>query len=181
MNVTIVTGSNHKEATSTKLSKEIGRQLQEKGWAVQLFDLYEKPLPLYNPEEDYSGVSHLAELKEAMAASDAVVLATPEYHGSMSGVLKNALDHLGFEHFDSKAVLSVSSSGGAIGVSSLSHLQTVIRNLHGINCPEWISIGGEAREFLPDGKLRDPRTQGRIERVIAYFARFTEQTKGLRG
>lgn len=45
----------------------------------------------------------------------------------------------------------MSSSGGAVGTSSLLQLQAIVRNLHGINSPEWISIGGAQRSLLVDG------------------------------
>jgi NAD(P)H-dependent FMN reductase len=83
--------------------------------------------------------------------------------------LKNALDFLGFDQFDSKAVLAVSSSGGAVGVSPLTHLQTIVRNLHGVNCPEWISIGGENRGFTPDGEPENEKVKERVNKVLAYF------------
>ncbi|WP_248924877.1 NADPH-dependent FMN reductase [Paenibacillus hamazuiensis] len=168
MKIAMIAGSNRQNASSTKLCRYIGKLLQEQGCEVTLYDLYERPLPFYNPDLEYED-ANLKLLKSTVMAADAVVLATPEYHGTLSGVLKNALDFLGFDYFDGKVVLSVSSAGGAVAVSSLTHLQTVVRNVHGINCPEWISIGGEARRFSADGMPEDEKTRQRIDRVLGYF------------
>lgn len=88
-----------------------------------------------------------------MYAADAIVLATPEYHSGISGVLKNALDHLNNQHFHGKVVLSMSSAGGATGTRSLQQLQAMVRNLHGINLPDWISIGGERYNWFMNEQI----------------------------
>lgn len=146
MNIVIIAGSNRKHASSTKLSQYVGQVIGDKGGDVELFDLYATPIPMYTPDESYEDHEALKKLKSIMLESDGVVLATPEYHSSISGVLKNALDHLNKDYFSGKPVLVMSSSGGAVGVSCLQHLQGIVRNLHGINSPEWISIGGSQRQ-----------------------------------
>ncbi|MFC5469494.1 hypothetical protein ACFPPD_12245 [Cohnella suwonensis] len=48
-------------------------------------------------------------------------------------------------------------------------------NLHGINCPEWVSIGGDQRRFDDSGKPVDPSTADRAERVLATFVRLSSK------
>ncbi|MBD3921179.1 NAD(P)H-dependent oxidoreductase [Paenibacillus sp. PR3] len=151
MQIVIIAGSNRQGATSTKAAAYAGQRLAQQGHQVRLFDLHQQPLPLYSPDANSTAVEPAAALQQAMLAADAVILSTPEYHGSFSGVLKNALDFLGQSHFSGKTVLSISTAGGPIGVSSLQQLQTIVRNLHGINCPEWISIGGTQRTAFEQG------------------------------
>ncbi|MBW5445073.1 NADPH-dependent FMN reductase [Cohnella sp. CFH 77786] len=174
MNVAILAGSARRESASTKVARYIGKRLNALGHNARVFDLRETPLPLYDPDEDAVPEPARA-LAQLVAESDAVVLATPEYHGSLSGVLKNALDYLGAEEFDGKVVLSVSAAGGAVGVSSLTHLQTIVRNLHGINCPDWISVGGDQRRFDAEGNPLDERMRLRIENVLETFVRMSRQ------
>ncbi|WP_127585137.1 NADPH-dependent FMN reductase [Paenibacillus koleovorans] len=169
MHITILAGSNRKESTSTRLCEYIQRQMEAKGCTVELFDLYKKPLPFFNADNRNPDDANLQELKLTMLKTDAVVLSTPDYHGGMTGVLKNALDFLGFDHFDGKAVLSVSSSGGAVGVSPLQQLQVTVRNVHGINCPEWISIGAEFRQFDEEGAPANEKLKQRTLKTINYF------------
>ncbi|MBM7565460.1 NADPH-dependent FMN reductase [Paenibacillus sacheonensis] len=168
MRITIIAGATRRESTSAGISAYIGRLIQEEGHEVTLFDLREKPVPLYN-DDDEDMHPNTSELQDAVLHADAVVLSTPEYHGSISGVLKNALDYLGKDQFCDKAVLSVSSAGGAVGVSSLQHMQTIVRNVHGINSPEWISIGGAQRQFKPDGTPESADVQNRVHRTVTYF------------
>jgi azobenzene reductase len=169
MKISIIAGSNRKYSSSTKLSHFIEKYLLNIGHEVVFFDLYEKPIPFYSPDLDLDSDANLTELKAGTLQAQAIILSTPDYHGSISGVLKNALDHLEFEHFDSKAVLSISSAGGAVGVSSLTQLQTMIRNVHGINCPEWISIGSDQHSFNEHGEPELPKVKQRTLKVVHSF------------
>lgn len=177
MKIAMIAGGNHSQSTSTALCRYIGRVLENKGHEAVLFDVYSKPLPMYTADRDDSEHVHVAELRRLLLKSDGVVLATPEYHGAPSGALKNALDFTGFDHFDGKVVLSVSSAGGAVGVSSLQQLQTIVRNVHGINCPEWISIGGDQRRMNEQGEPEDAKTRERVQRTVAYFVSMIEKFK----
>jgi NAD(P)H-dependent FMN reductase len=175
MRITLLAGSNRKNSTSTKLSRYIEKQLASLGHEVIFFDLYEKPLPFYSPDSNIDIDPHLVELKEVMLQAQAIILSTPDYHGSVSGVMKNALDHLDFDHFDSKVVLAVCSAGGAVGVSSLTQLQTIIRNVHGINCPEWISIGSGQHGFTEDGAPELLKVKERTHKTLHFFLALAEK------
>ncbi|PWV90637.1 azobenzene reductase [Paenibacillus cellulosilyticus] len=172
MQIVIIAGSNRQGATSTKVADYAGKRLAQQGHQVRLFDLHAQPLPLYSPDLNAGASEPAAALQQAMLAADAVILATPEYHGSFSGVLKNALDFLGQSHFSGKTVLSISTAGGPVGVSSLQQLQAIIRNLHGINSPEWISVGGSQREAFEQGGDFENHAgiYDRIHRALDTFA-----------
>jgi azobenzene reductase len=176
MKIIIITGSNRHNSTSTLMARFVGERLRSGGHCVDLWDLFTKPLPFYDPEEEIEPES-VVQLARAVTEADAIVLATPEYHGSLSGVLKNALDYLGEDQFDSKMVLCISSAGGAVGVSSLQHLQTIVRNVHGVNCPEWISIGGDQRRFDDQGEPVHPPLRARVDRVLNTFVKLAEKLR----
>ncbi|MGX1826980.1 NADPH-dependent FMN reductase [Paenibacillus taichungensis] len=186
MNIIILAGSNRKNATSTRLGEYAAEVISGQGHEANLFDLYQTPLPFYAPDEKQNEDQNLSDLNTRMLAADAIILSTPEYHGSISGVLKNALDHLSQAHFSGKPVLSISSAGGAVGVSSLLQLQAIIRNLHGINAQEWISIGGAQRrrfEATYDGYEEFEGSQDiedRIKRVIGSFLYLAETLTAVR-
>ncbi|MFB8372529.1 NADPH-dependent FMN reductase [Paenibacillus taichungensis] len=186
MNIIILAGSNRKNATSTRLGEYAAEVISGQGHEASLFDLYQTPLPFYAPDEKQNEDQNLSDLNTRMLAADAIILSTPEYHGSISGVLKNALDHLSQAHFSGKPVLSISSAGGAVGVSSLLQLQAIIRNLHGINAQEWISIGGAQRrrfEATYDGYEEFEGSQDiedRIKRVIGSFLYLAETLTAVR-
>ncbi|QHT60161.1 NAD(P)H-dependent oxidoreductase [Paenibacillus lycopersici] len=176
MRIAIIIGATRRESTSAKLSAYIADIMRKEGHEATLFDLREKPLPLYN-DDDEEIHPNTAELMDTVLHADAVVLSTPEYHGSLTGVLKNALDYLGKDQFNDKAVLPVSSAGGAVGVSSLTQMQTIVRNMHGVNSPEWISIGGAQRQFQADGTPESQDVRNRVERTVLYFLKFAAKQR----
>lgn len=182
MKVIAIAGSNRKGSSSTGLAKYIVAALRRQGVQADLFDLYQDPLPFFSPDQLHDDHEGLHRLKRMTAAADGIVLASPEYHGSISGVLKNALDHLSQDYFNGKPVLSVTSSGGPVGVSSLTQMQAIVRNLHGVNCPEWISISGEqsmlfAREaaaYMPEHPALD-RVHGALHCFLDMLHRLRGQ------
>jgi azobenzene reductase len=175
MRIAILTGSNRLHASSTKLCRYIAKEIIAQGHDVVFFDLYQKPVPFYSPNSSIDTDANLLEMKDSMLEAQAIILGTPDYHGSISGVLKNALDHLDFDHFDSKVVLAISSAGGAVGTSSLLQLQAMIRNVHGINCPEWISIGSDQRSFNESGEPESPKVRQRVTKVLTFFLALAEK------
>lgn len=177
MRVLFVSGSNRSGATSTKLLRYMAELSRRKGAEAAMFDLWEKPVPLYSPDAE-PNEPNVAALLQAAQQADALVLGSPEYHGSISGVLKNALDYMGSAHVGGKPVLSVSSSGGAVAVSSLTQLQAIVRNMHGINSPEWISIGGEQRHFAPDGAPQQEAVRQRAERALDTLLALAKALRG---
>ncbi|MFC9706620.1 NADPH-dependent FMN reductase [Paenibacillus sp. NPDC056933] len=174
MKVTLIAGSNRTNASSTNLLRYIESLLEAQNISVQFIDLSELQLPLFSPDnwDFHPNVKHVL---EAIADGDGLILATPEYHGSVSGALKNALDYITGNQVAGKAVLSVSSAGGPLGVSSLSHLQTIVRNLHGINCSQWISIGYGSNTFGPEGAPLDEGMRDRIRDAVGSFMDLTHK------
>lgn len=169
MKIAIIAGSNREQASSTRLAEYAGKKLKEMGCEVSIIDLYKDPLPMYSPDMDADADANVTLMGQKVMAADGIILSTPEYHGGPSGALKNALDFLDSDHFDGKIVLSISSAGGAVGVSSLQQLQAIVRNVHGINCPEWISIGGDQRRFTAEGEPESDKLKQRVLKTAAYF------------
>jgi azobenzene reductase len=168
----MIAGSNREGATSTYLLLYIERLLKAQNISVSFVDLRELHLPLYSPDSQELH-PNAQRLLETVADADGLILATPEYHGSVSGMMKNALDYMNASHVSGKPALSVSSAGGPMGVSSLSHLQSIVRNLHGVNSPEWISIGYGHLSLDPDGHPLDEGIRDRVGSAVGKFVDLT--------
>jgi NAD(P)H-dependent FMN reductase len=168
MHIVMIAGSNRHNATSTKLLRYIESILTARNIDVTLIDLSAVHLPLYSPDS-VDVHPEAASLIASVDGADGLILATPEYHGSISGSLKNALDYLDNCHVEGKPVLPISSAGGPLGVSSLIHMQCIIRNLHGIVCPNWISVGGSEPAFDRDGVPLDMEIKHRIDQAVEQF------------
>lgn len=174
MQITILAGSNRMEASSTTLLRYIEKLLKDLQISVSFIDLAKLPIPLFSPD-NWDFHPNVQQMLATIYEGDGVIIGTPEYHGSISGTLKNALDYLTPDQFEGKTVLSVSSAGGPLGVSSLTQLQTIIRCLHGINNPEWISIGQSSNSFTSDGKPSDENMQKRVQDAVHQFVELTQK------
>lgn len=112
-------------------------------------------------------------LREDVRQAQGVILGTPEYHASFSGVIKLALDLMGFEQFEGKLVGLVGVSGGKMGaVNALTSLRMVGRSLHAWVVPEQVSISEAWRAFNSDGTFKDASLQDALLDLGRQVARF---------
>ncbi len=112
-------------------------------------------------------------LREQVRQAQGLIIGTPEYHGSLSGVLKNALDLMSFEEFEGKMLGLVGVSGGALGaVNALNTLRTVGRSLHAWVIPQQVSIPEAWKAFDAQGSVLDERFNERLLEVGRQVARF---------
>lgn len=103
---------------------------------VDLWDLAEKPLPKAEPQWHYDPSSNknpltVQNFAKAIDSADAVVLCTPTYHGSYSGLLKNALDCMGENQFLQKHIIIASHGWSQTAMMPCMHLQDVARTMGG--------------------------------------------------
>lgn len=112
-------------------------------------------------------------LRKTVGAAQGILLGSPEYHGSMSGSLKNAIDHMSIAEFDGKMVGLIAVAGGSQSATgTLSHMRTVCRHLHAWVVPQHVSISRVRDAFTENGHLRDPRHEERLVEVGRDVARF---------
>lgn len=131
MKVTIVLGTVRKGRQSHRAAQYVARSIRERGVEAELIDLAKLPLPIYGMEDtsDAKTVKHIDVIGEKLLEADAFIMVTPEYHGSFSGVLKNALDHF-WEEFKRKPVGVVTASAGRMGgINASTQLQHVILSM----------------------------------------------------
>ncbi len=123
------------------------------------------------PENEYP--PDVMQLRQALKDSQGIILATPEYHGSMSGALKNMLDLMSIDDFETKIIGLVGVAGGDIGaINSLNTMKTICRNLHCWVLPQEVSIANSAKTFDDDGAVKDPAIEERLLNVGRQVVKF---------
>ena len=145
---------------------------RELGVETQIINLHNYELAfVYGRGTPYpAGVQ---QLKEDVKAADGIIIGTPKYHAGMSGVLKNALDLMGFDEFGGKMLGLIGISGGTMGaVNALNSLRAVGRALHAWVIPQQVMIPQGWRVFSEDGQLLDEQYQERLLDVGRQVARF---------
>ena len=145
---------------------------------VEVLDLRTMNLPLSNGGNEYPDHPDVERLRTAVKQADGLILATPEYHGSVSGVLKNALDLMSFDQLDGKVSGLISVLGGQPNSNALNHLRLIMRWVHAWVIPEQVSIGQAWKAFGQDGKLLD---EGLAKRFDQFAQSLLDNTRKLRG
>ena len=147
---------------------------KDAGAEVELLQLNEYDLVFQGSvatEADYP--AGVFKLREKVKRADGILLGSPEYHGSFSGVLKSALDLMGFDEFENKVVGLIGVSGGRMGAANaLSMLRTVGTALHAWVVPKDASIPNSSQAFDAEGNLHDPELAARVKAVGQQVTEF---------
>ena len=159
INVLGVTGSLRQDSYSTLGLKIVLEEAIKYGSESYLLDLRELNLPLYDPggpptsnesTSNNNSKDALERTATALKWADALILASPDYHGSMSGTLKNFLDYF-WEEFAGKTFGYIVASHEK-GLTVADQMRTAIRQCYGWSMPYNISINGE-KDFDSKGTL----------------------------
>ena len=155
-NVLGVAGSIRQGSYSTRSLKIALEYAKKQGAEVRLVDLNTVVLPLYDPSAPAS--KEVEHTTEAIAWADAVILASPDYHGSMSGALKNFLDYF-YEEFAGKVFGYIVASHEK-GLTVMEQMRTAVRQCYGWSLPYGVSINGP-QDFTGD-EIRNTRLSNRL-------------------
>jgi chromate reductase len=156
---TIVTigGSSQPASFTSKALAVVNDELTRLGFEVSSFDggTLRLEFPGRPPSED--GVRLRAAVREAAG----VVLSTPEYHGSLSAMIKLAIENMGFPSaLQGKPVALLGVAAGRIGaIKSVEHLRGICGHVGALVVPNAISIANVRRAFDADGRATDPGTE----------------------
>jgi FMN reductase len=172
LNVIGICGSLRKGSYS-RMALSIALQgTAELGASTRILDLQDYDL-VFADGRDTPYPPGVQRLQEHVKAADGIIIATPEYHSGMSGVLKNAIDLMGFDQFGGKMIGLIGVSGGAIGaINALNSLRAVGRSLHAWVIPHQVSIPEAWKVFNQQGQLEDQEIQERLLEVGRQVARF---------
>jgi NAD(P)H-dependent FMN reductase len=147
----------------------------ELGADIHLIDLRNYNLVFCDGERDESTYPQdVFNLRNKVKAAQGLILGTPEYHSSLSGVLKNALDLMSFKEFEGKMVGLVGVSGGSMGaINALNTLRTIGRSLHAWILPEQVSIPQSWKVFdETEGRIKDSEIEQRLMEMGRQVSRF---------
>jgi NAD(P)H-dependent FMN reductase len=136
---------------------------------TSLVDLRLLHLPFCDGSERYANYPDVVLFKQQIQEADGIVLATPEYHGSVSGVLKNALDLLDEEQMRGKVVALIAVVGGVHSTNAINTLRIICRQLHSWVLPEQIIIPNALENFDAEGQLLDPALKNRLNDMMQHL------------
>jgi chromate reductase, NAD(P)H dehydrogenase (quinone) len=140
-------------------------------------------IPLYNGDVEEQGIpAAVQQLKDRVAAADGLLLVTPEYNGSIPGVMKNAIDWLSRPAADIRrvfrdrpvGVIGASPGPGGTGLAQIAWL-AVLRTL---GTAPWFGARVTAARvrdaFDADGRLIDETIRGQLQTFVKGFAAYVD-------
>lgn len=182
-------GSTRTDSLNKKLIHLAAEAAREAGAQVTFVDLRDLALPLYDGDlETSQGLPEGAKkLKALMQASDGFLIATPEYNGSVSGVLKNAIDWVSRSESDDEpslvafrgktAALLAASPGGVGGMRALIHLRAILGHVGMLLLPDQLTLASAGEAFDEAGQLKDPRKVRQVKSVAGKLVEFLARQK----
>ena len=170
MNILIINGSPRETGRTTQVTREIHKSYQS-----SFLDLSQLSLPIFTGEPHQYETEEVQELIEKIEKADGILLATPEYHGAMSGALKNAFDFLNSAYFAHKPVaLLAVSGGGKGGINALNNLRTVTRALYANVLSKQLVL--DPADIVEKGTLRKNAADG-IHELVNELTMYTQVSK----
>ncbi len=160
-------------------------QLTPAGTTVEIASI--RGIPLYDGDvEAAEGIpTAVQELKSRIAATDGLLIVTPEYNNSIPGVLKNAIDWLSRPPEDIQNVFGgrpVAVIGATPGQGGTSLAQTAwLPILRTLGTNPWFGgrmmVSNAERVFDGEGQMIDEKTRTRLEAFMNGFAAFVSDRR----
>jgi len=151
LNILGVAGSMRKDSHGTKILKIVLDIAASKYEAqTNLLEIRKVNMPLYNPDLSIQSDINMKKATEQVNWADAFILVSPDYHGSMSGSMKNFLDYY-WEEFAGKTFGYICTSHEK-GLTAMDQMRTAVRQCYGWSLPYGISVNG-SEDFNEEGEV----------------------------
>lgn len=171
--IVTISGTSRPDNYTSFALEVVNDQLRQNGVEVQAFDgrTIDLSFPGHPPTKD------AVALREAVRKSSAVVLATPEYHGSFSAMMKLIIENLGFPSaLKDKPVALAGVAAGRIGaIKSLEQLRGVCAHVGAIALPASVSIAGVRAAFDESGRCTSESTEKALRDLADALQEFMKE------
>lgn len=169
MKIVGVCGSLRPDSVTSKVLTLALNKSEKFGHESKNLNLKNLELPFCDGSQNYPNFPGVDLLRDAFKTSHGIILATPEYHGCISGVLKNALDLLDESHIQGKAVGLISICGGVHSSNALNTMRLICRHLHAFVIPDQIIIAHSDLALSYQGLFQDPSLEDRIDKFVHHL------------
>jgi FMN reductase len=172
MKIVAISGSVRPDNFTWKaLTLAVDEFQKQEGVELQVFDPREMRLALPGLQTDDPKVQAL---RDAVKESTGIVLATPEYHGGFSSVIKMVIENLGYPSaLSGKPIALLGVAAGQIGaIKALEHLRSVCSHVGAIVLPGPVSVANVHKLFDQEGRPLDESMERRIRGVATHLLEY---------
>lgn len=144
---------------------------------TRLLDFRETKMPIFNPSSSNGSANDtdIQKVTELVNWADAFILASPDYHGSMSGTMKNFLDHY-WEEFAGKTFGYICTSHEK-GLTVMDQMRTAVRQCYGWSLPYGISVNAK-EDFNEEGEIINELLDKRLKILARDLVTYGKLIRG---
>lgn len=180
--VLVFSASLRKDSLNTKLAKLAANVLENLGAKVDFASMSDFDVPSFNQDTESAGYPQGAqEFYKRLKENDAFVISSPEYNGSMPGLLKNAIDWVSRfrpQPFNERHGLLMSASPSMAGGNrGLWSLRIPLEHMGARVYPDMFSLAMAHQGFNAEGAIANPVLAKRFEENLAAFLSLVEAAK----
>ena len=178
--IVILSGTNRPGSNTRKVTVHVEASYKTLGLRTQVLDLAELPPEIFSPTSYAEKPATFNKFTDAVLAADGLVIVTPEYNGSVPGILKYFIDMLPFpESFEQRPVCFVGLAAGIWGaLRPVEQLQAIFGYRNAYIFPERVFMPGINKLLDEAGRFTSLDIKGRLEKQAAGFVGFVESLRG---
>ena len=179
--VLIFSASLRSDSLNTRLAKLAASVVKNNGGVVDYASMSDFDCQSFNQDIEKSAPKEAEEFRNRILANDAFIISSPEYNGSMPGLLKNSIDWVSRfrpQPFNERHALLISASpsmGG--GNKALWSLRMPLEHLGARVFPDMFSLAIAHKAFTPEGHIADEILAKRFEQNLVAFMQLVEAAK----
>ena len=176
--IVIIAGTNRPGSNTRKVTTHVEKAYQTLGIPTQIVDLAELPPEIFLPSAYEKSPPAFKPFIDAILGADGLVVVSPEYNGSIPGVLKYFIDLLPFpESFEQRPVCFVGLAAGLWGaMRPTEQLQQIFAYRNGLVYPERVYVPGVNNQLGENGTL-NPVLEKNLRQQATKFVSFVEKVR----
>src|SRR5688572_2770443 len=180
--LTLIVGTNRPGSHTRKVARNVEEIYSSLEVPLNVLDLAELPAEIFLPTAYAEKPTTFSRFADDVVSSSGLVVVTPEYNGSVPGVLKYFIDMLKFpESFERRPVCFVGLAAGMWGaLRPVEQLQTIFGYRNAFLYPERVFLPGIGDLLDEQGAITDAEITGRLEKQAEGFIDFVERQKSVR-
>lgn len=170
-----LSGSIRFESKNALLARAMGNKLALAETRVSNINLAEYELSLFNADQERNEGEPENAIKLALmfAGADIIFIASPEYNGSVSPLLKNTIDWISRQKIApfQRAIFGIgaASPGKMGGISGLKHLRDILTSVGALVAPASLGVGNASNTLDKTGLIIDGNTNSRADKLVAQL------------
>jgi chromate reductase len=175
--ITLIIGTNRPDGNTRKVARQVEEIYAQLKTPLHVLDLHQLPQEIFLPTSYAEKPKSFAPFAEAVLKSTGLVIVTPEYNGSIPGVLKYFIDMLKFpESFEKRPVCFIGLSAGVWGaLRTVEQLQQIFGYRNAYIYPERVFLPQINNLLDANGRLNNPELVGRLKAQAEGFIGFVKR------